>query len=63
MVAFDASEQLTPFEVRRGVGAAGTGGYGAILFDARYLHQAEAGWFDPAWWGSRAEPVDRKSVV
>jgi 3-deoxy-D-manno-octulosonic acid kinase len=57
MVAFDASEQLTPFEVRRGGSAAGTGGYGAILFDARHLQQAEAEWFDPAWWGERAEPV------
>ncbi|HTM69450.1 MAG TPA: 3-deoxy-D-manno-octulosonic acid kinase [Luteimonas sp.] len=57
MVAFDASEQLTPFEVRRAGGAAGSGGYGAILFDARQVQQARADWFDPRWWGARAEPV------
>jgi 3-deoxy-D-manno-octulosonic acid kinase len=57
MVAFDASEQLTPFEVRRAGRAAGTTGYGAILFDARLVHQAAAEWFDPEWWGPRAEPV------
>ena len=57
MVAFDASEQLTPFEVRRAGRAAGTAGYGSILFDARLVHQAAAGWFDPEWWGTRAEPV------
>lgn len=57
MVAFDASEQLTPFEVRRAGRAAGTAGYGSILFDARYVQQAVAEWFDPRWWGERAEPV------
>ena len=57
MVAFDASEQLTPFEVRRAGGAAGSGGYGAILFDARQVQQATPDWFDPAWWGERARPV------
>ena len=62
MVAFDASEQLTPFEVRRAGGAVesvghGSAGYGAILFDARHVQQALADWFDPAWWGGRAEPV------
>jgi len=57
MVAFDASEQLTPFEVRRAGRAAGTAGYGAILFDARQVHQVAPEWFDPAWWGDRAEAV------
>jgi 3-deoxy-D-manno-octulosonic acid kinase len=57
MVAFDASEQLTPFEVRRAGGAAGMAGYGSILFDARLVQQAGAEWFDPQWWGTRAEPV------
>jgi 3-deoxy-D-manno-octulosonic acid kinase len=54
MVAFDASEQLTPFEVRRDGRAAG---YGAILFDAHHVHQAAGEWFDPDWWGERARPV------
>ena len=57
MVAFDAREQLTPFEVRRAGGASGSGGYGAILFDARQVQQATPDWFDPAWWGERARPV------
>lgn len=57
MVAFDASEQLTPFEVRRAGRAAGAVGYGSILFDARQVQQATADWFDPEWWGARAEPV------
>jgi 3-deoxy-D-manno-octulosonic acid kinase len=57
MVAFDASEQLTPFEVRRAGGVSGSGGYGAILFDARQVQQARPDWFDPAWWGERARPV------
>jgi 3-deoxy-D-manno-octulosonic acid kinase len=57
MVAFDASESLMPFR-----DAAGTGAGGAILFDATRLRQAGSaavtpGWFDPAWWGARAEPV------
>lgn len=56
MVAFDASESLTPFRDARGAGG------GAILFDATCLRQAGAkaadpGWFDPAWWGERAEAV------
>ena len=50
MVAFDANESLTPF--REGLG------YGAILFDRTQLRQAEAAWFDPAHWGSHAQPVD-----
>lgn len=54
MVAFDASESLTPFEYRRDGQAAG---YGAILFDAHRVQQVEQGWFDPAWWGGRAVPV------
>ena len=53
MVAFDASESLTPFEWRRD----GRAGYGAILFDARRVQQAEPDWFDPGWWGDRAQPV------
>jgi 3-deoxy-D-manno-octulosonic acid kinase len=53
MVAFDASESLTPFEWRR----EGRAGYGAILFDAQRVQQAEPGWFDPAAWGARAHPV------
>lgn len=54
MVAFDANESLTPFEHRRDGRSAG---YGAILFDARRVQQAQAGWFDPAWWGERASAV------
>ena len=27
------------------------------MFDARHVQQALADWFDPAWWGGRAEPV------
>jgi 3-deoxy-D-manno-octulosonic acid kinase len=57
MVAFDASESLTPF--RR---ADGSGAGGAILFDASQLRQAGMksavpGWFDPDWWGPRATRV------
>jgi 3-deoxy-D-manno-octulosonic acid kinase len=55
MVAFDANESLTPFEYRRDGQVAG---YGSILFDARRVQQVEPGWFDPAWWGDRARPVD-----
>lgn len=54
MVAFDASESLTPFEYRRDGRVVG---YGSILFDARRVHQVEAGWFDPAWWGDSARLV------
>ncbi len=57
MVAFDASESLMPFR-----DAGGKGAGGAILFDAERLRQAGAktpvpGWFDPRWWGARAQPV------
>jgi 3-deoxy-D-manno-octulosonic acid kinase len=61
MVAFDASESLTPFRDARGTGAGG-----AILFDAARLRQAGPRgpaptpvpeWFDPRWWGERAEAV------
>ena len=55
MVAFDASESLTPFEHRRDGHASG---YGAILFDAQQLHEARQEWFDPDWWGERARLVD-----
>ena len=56
MVAFDATESLMPFRDARGAGA------GAILFDATCLRQAgihamEPAWFDPDWWGARAEAV------
>jgi 3-deoxy-D-manno-octulosonic acid kinase len=56
MVAFDATESLTPFRDARRAGG------GAILFDATCLRQAGASaadpvWFDPAWWGERAVPV------
>src|SRR5690606_36298866 len=53
MVAFDASESLTPFEWRRD----GRAGYGAILFDAQRVQQVEPRWFDPGWWGDDAQPV------
>ncbi len=56
MVAFDATESLMPFRDARGAGD------GAILFDATRLRQAgpqaaDPAWFDPAWWGERAEAV------
>ena len=56
MAAFDATESLTPFRDARGAGG------GAILFDATCLRQAgmrgvDPLWFDPAWWGERAEAV------
>lgn len=56
MVAFDATESLVPFRDARGAGS------GAILFDATCLRQArpqsaDPVWFDPAWWGERADPV------
>ncbi len=57
MVAFDASESLMPFR-----DAGGTRAGGAILFDAERLRQAGGhvpvpGWFDPRWWGERAQAV------
>ena len=51
MVRFDATESLIPFEDE-------SGARGAILGDAAWAKQAEPGWFDPAWWGERARPVD-----
>ena len=56
MVAFDATESQMPFRDARGAGG------GAILFDATRLRQAgpqaaDPAWFDPAWWGERAEAV------
>jgi 3-deoxy-D-manno-octulosonic acid kinase len=56
MVAFDATESLMPFRDARGAGG------GAILFDTTCLRQAgrsavDAAWFDPVWWGERAEAV------
>lgn len=50
MVAFDATESLTPFRETRGPGA--------ILFDRAQLRQADADIFSPAKWGERARPVD-----
>lgn len=49
MVAFDATETLTPCREGRG--------YGAILFDRQYLRQAGVGLFSPAQWGDKARPV------
>ncbi|MGE8281667.1 MAG: 3-deoxy-D-manno-octulosonic acid kinase [Stenotrophomonas sp.] len=49
MVAFDATEALTPCRDGRG--------YGAILFDRERLRQAEPSLFSPAHWGDRARPV------
>jgi 3-deoxy-D-manno-octulosonic acid kinase len=53
MAYFDAAESLTPFRAGRG-----NAGYGAILFDATQLPQADPRWFDPEAWGERATPVD-----
>lgn len=52
MAAFDATESLTPFRA-----GGEQGGYGAILFDATQLRQADPRWFDPKLWGDRARPV------
>jgi 3-deoxy-D-manno-octulosonic acid kinase len=52
MAAFDATESLTPFRAGRG-----ERGYGAILFDATQLRQADPRWFDPQAWGERAQVV------
>lgn len=49
MVAFDATEALTPCRDGRG--------YGAILFDRERLRQAEPEIFSPAHWAERARPV------
>ncbi|HRN62241.1 MAG TPA: 3-deoxy-D-manno-octulosonic acid kinase [Luteimonas sp.] len=53
MVAFDATESLTPFLDDRG-----SGEYGAILFDSTQLRQVDPRWFDPQDWGDRAQQVD-----
>src|SRR5215213_5570910 len=50
MVAFDATEALTPYREGRG--------YGAILFDRQRLRQAEPALFSAAYWAERARPVD-----
>ena len=52
MVAFDATESLTPFRDPRG-----SGEYGAILFDSTQLRQVDPRWFDPQEWGMRAQAV------
>ena len=49
MVAFDATEALTPCRDGRGMGA--------ILFDRERLRQAEMNLFSPGHWGDRARPV------
>ncbi|MDG2524835.1 3-deoxy-D-manno-octulosonic acid kinase [Stenotrophomonas sp. HITSZ_GD] len=49
MVAFDATEALTPCREGRG--------YGAILFDRQRLRQADPSLFSPARWGEKARPV------
>ncbi len=49
MVAFDATEALTPCRDGRGMGA--------ILFDRERLRQAEMSLFSPVHWGERARPV------
>ncbi|WP_442683756.1 3-deoxy-D-manno-octulosonic acid kinase [Stenotrophomonas sp. JC08] len=49
MVAFDATEALTPCRDGRG--------YGAILFDHERLRQAGPELFSPAYWGDKARPV------
>ena len=49
MVAFDATEALTPCREGRS--------QGAILFDHEYLRQAEISLFSPAHWGDKARPV------
>lgn len=55
MVAFDASESLTPFEYRRDGRVVG---YGSILFDSQRVQQVDQDWFDPVGWESRARAVD-----
>lgn len=49
MTGYDAAEGLMPFRHERG--------YGAILFDAGRVRQASAAWFDPDYWGDKAQPV------
>ena len=50
MTGPDTAEGLTPF--RDG------NGFGAILFDATRMRQAEPEWFTPQHWGDAARPVD-----
>lgn len=50
MVAFDATEALTPCRDGKA--------YGAILFDREQVRQADIGLFDPQAWGGRARSVD-----
>jgi 3-deoxy-D-manno-octulosonic acid kinase len=50
MVAFDATESLTPYR--------NEDGEGAILFDASQLRQVDPRWFDPQQWGDRARSVE-----
>ncbi len=50
MVAFDATEAMTPYRTERG--------YGGILFDRERVRQAGPELFSPAAWGDRARPVD-----
>ncbi len=51
MVAFDATEVLTPYRVGRA--------YGAILFDGKRFRQADPEWLQPAHWAGKATPVDQ----
>lgn len=53
MVAFDASESLTPFKI----GQDARDGYGAILCDAGDARQVGPDWFRPEHWGDRAQQV------
>ena len=53
-----------PFRMADGAGAGskaktsdGPASEGAILFDAQRLRQAAPEWFDPLWWGLRAQAV------
>lgn len=57
MAEVDAIESLTT--LRHGRESRGRQGNatGAILFDPARLRQAEPEWFDPAYWGARAQPV------
>jgi 3-deoxy-D-manno-octulosonic acid kinase len=49
MVAFDATEALTPCRDGRG--------YGGILFDRERLRQVEPSLFSPTHWAGKARPV------
>lgn len=50
MTGPDAAEGLTPYRAERG--------FGAILFDAARMRQADPRWFTPSHWGDGARPVD-----